>query len=386
MKNIGEIAALFFKLGVIGFGGPAAHIAMMEEEVVQKRKWMRRQEFLDAMGATNLIPGPNSTEMTMVCGLKRGGWLGLFVAGACFIFPAVVLTGLLAWFYVEYHRIPAIAPLFYGIKPAVLAVIAGAVFKLGKKALKNWQLGVIGATVAGAALLGVGEIKAILCGGFLGLIWLSLIEEGPKKPTKNMFWVFVLPKKMWLNLGVISSFFIQINTLSISKIFLVFLKIGAILFGSGYVLVAYLEGELINNLGWMSQQTLLDAIAMGQFTPGPVLSTATFVGYILAGFKGAVAATLGIFLPSFLFVALLHPLLDKLQGSIYFRYFLDAVNISAMGIMLAVCLQLGQSILVEWQSIVIALLGFLAVFYFKLSSVYVVLGGAILGYFLLVLT
>lgn len=378
MKNLKEIALLFFKLGVIGFGGPAAHIAMMEEEVVRKRKWMEEQEFLDLMGATNLIPGPNSTEMTMHCGLKRGGWAGLFVAGGFFIFPAVVLTGLLAWFYVEYSQVPNIAPFFYGIKPAVLAIIAGAVFKLGKKALKNWQLGVIGALVVVAALLGVTEVVAILGGGLLGLIWLSLMQ--PDGTKKNSLWLGLLlfPKKIGLLLGSVPA--VQMGDVSVSKLLLVFLKIGAILFGSGYVLVAYLEGELIHNLGWLTQQQLLDAIAMGQFTPGPVLSTATFVGYLIAGFKGAIAATIGIFLPSFLFVGLLNPLLPKLKGSPYFRRFLDAVNISAMGIMLAVCLQLGQAILLDWQSVAIALLSLVAVFYFKLNSAYVVLGGAVLGY------
>jgi len=338
---------------------------------------MEEQEFLDLMGATNLIPGPNSTEMTMHCGLKRGGWAGLFVAGGCFIFPAVVLTGLLAWFYVEYSQVPNIAPFFYGIKPAVLAIIAGAVFKLGKKALKNWQLGVIGALVVVAALLGVTEVVAILGGGLLGLIWLSVMQTDGVQ--KNSLWLGLLlfPKKLGILLGAST---VQMGDISVSKLFLVFLKIGAILFGSGYVLVAYLEGELIHNLGWMTQQQLLDAIAMGQFTPGPVLSTATFVGYLIAGFKGAIAATIGIFLPSFLFVGLLNPLLPKLKSSPYFRRFLDAVNISAMGIMLAVCLQLGQAILLDWQSVVIALLSLVAVFQFKLNSAYVVLGGAVLGY------
>ncbi len=288
-----EVASVFFKLGVIGFGGPAAHVAMMEEEIVTKRKWMDRQHFLDLMGATNLIPGPNSTEMTMHCGKERAGWMGLFVAGGAFIFPAVVLTLLLAYVYVEYGQVPAIAPIFVGIKPAVLAIIAGAIIKLGKKALKNTTIGIIGAIVLVAAFAGLTEVLAILMGGVIALIWLGV--RGDK--AYSLAALLAIPAVATMG-----------QNLSTTKLFLVFLKVGSILFGSGYVLVAYLQGELVDKLGWLTESQLLDAIAIGQFTPGPVLSTATFVGYQVDGFMGAAVATVGIFLPSFLFVLLLNPL------------------------------------------------------------------------------
>ena len=367
-NKLKEVAQLFFKLGIIAFGGPAAHIAMMEEEVVTKRKWMTREHFLDTMGATNLIPGPNSTEMTMHCGYHHAGVAGLFVAGICFIFPAVVLTVILAYFYVEFGKIPAVEAFLIGIKPAVLAIILGAIYKLGKKALKNWQLGVIGAIVIAANYMGLSEVLSILGGGILGIIWFNLIQ----KNTLNSFApVFFL----W--------FFNSISDISSWKLFLVFLKVGSVLFGSGYVLVAYLDGELVETLGWLSRSELLDAIAIGQFTPGPVLSTATFIGYQINGVGGAIAATLGIFAPSFLFVWLLNPLIPKLRKSKIASSFLDAVNISAVAIMVVVTFHLGQSVLVDWKAWLIAVLSCIVFFNFKKVSVlWIVLGGATLGYIL----
>ena len=366
-----EVIKVFFKLGLIAFGGPAAHIAMMEEEVVNKRKWMSRQHFLDLMGATNLIPGPNSTEMTMHCGYERAGYPGLFAAGISFIFPAVVLTGFLGFLYVEYGTLPQVEPFLYGIKPAVLAIIAGAVLKLGKKALKNATLGVLGALVVVAAFLGLNEIAAILGAGVLAIIWFGIKNKQGSA-------------KSWLPVMYISTANIVMPTaISTSKIFWVFLKVGSVLFGSGYVLVAYLDGELVQKLHWLTEQQLLDAIAIGQFTPGPVLSTATFVGYQLNGVAGALAATAGIFLPSFVFVMLLNPLVNRLRKSKATAYFLDGVNIGAVGIMLAVLLQMTESIVIDWRAAVIALIGALAVFGpKKISSLYIVLGGAVLGYLL----
>lgn len=373
-NRLKEIAALFLKLGFIAFGGPAAHIAMMEREVVDRRKWMSRQHFLDLVGATNLIPGPNSTEMTMHCGHERAGWKGLVVAGSCFIAPAVLLTGLLAYFYVEYGSIPAVEPFLYGIKPAVLAIILSAIYKLGLKALKNWQMGVIGALVIVASLMGVNEITAILAAGVLGLLWLGLQKGISGKKANSMVGIPLLMAGGTTGLGI---------AVSNSKLFLVFLKVGAVLFGSGYVLVAYLDAELVEGLGWLSRAQLLDAIAMGQFTPGPVLSTATFIGYQINGWGGAVVATLGIFLPSFLFVLLLNPLVPKLRKSPWAASFLDAVNIAAVGVMVAVTYRLGESILTDWKAWVIALLGMGYIFgYKKSSAVLLVVGGALLGYLL----
>lgn len=369
--NLKEVATVFLKLGMFAFGGPAAHVAMMEDEVVTKRKWMTRDHFLDLMGATNLIPGPNSTEMTMHCGHERAGWKGLFVAGLSFIFPAVVFTTILAYLYVSYGKLPQIEPFLYGIKPAVIAIILSAIFKLGKKALKNWQLGVIGAATVIASLCGINEITIILAGGFIGLLCLGVPQMTDKK--LNVFTPIFL----------ISSGIALTKTVTNTKLFLVFLKVGAILFGSGYVLVAYLDAELVEKLGWLTKSELLDAIAIGQFTPGPVLSTASFVGYQVNGIWGALAATLGIFLPSFIFVLLLNPIVPRLRKSKLASGFLDAVNISAVGIMIGVTYRLSEEILINWQSITIALISMVLVFYYKkLNAFWIVIIGAVLGYIL----
>lgn len=371
-SRLREIASLFLKLGIFAFGGPAAHIAMMEEEVVQKRKWMGQQHFLDLVGATSLIPGPNSTEMTMHCGHERGGAWGLFTAGASFILPAVLITGGFAYLYVEYGQLPQVEPLLYGIKPAVLAVILSAVFKLGGKALKNVQLGVIGTLAALAVLLGLSEIFAILAAGALGLALHGLLRL--RRNDAGLF--LPLPLLLFQSAPAASS-------ASLLQLFLTFLKVGSILFGSGYVLVAYLDGELVQKLGWLTRPELLDAIAIGQFTPGPVLSTSTFIGYQILGFWGAVVATLGIFLPSFFFVWLLNPLVPKIRQSKAAGAFLDAVNIGAVGIMAAVVLQLGGEVLLDWKAWVVAGLSALAVFGpWKVSSVWVIVGGAVVGYVL----
>lgn len=370
-----EIAKVFFKLGCFAFGGPAAHIAMMEEEVVNKRKWMTRQHYLDLIGATNLIPGPNSTEMTMHCGHERGGFKGLFIAGISFILPAVVTTGLLAFIYVEYGDLPNIKPFFYGIKPAVLAVIASAILKLGKKAVKGWELAMFGVLVLVLSLLGINEIVALLGTGILGAFYFytkNKIADSPKS---------IVPFFL-LNIGVGG-----ITKLTSLNVFLTFLKVGSILYGSGYVLFAYLKVELVEP-GFMSNQELLDAIAMGQFTPGPVLSTATFIGYQLTGLWGAIAASVGIFLPSFLFVLILNPLIPKMQKSKFLRGFLDSVNVAAVGIMIAVLITMVKDtifpeMVLEWRALIIAILSVLLVFVVKKVNVmWIIVGGAVLGYLL----
>ncbi|TYP77177.1 chromate efflux transporter [Aquimarina intermedia] len=367
-KNLKEVASVFFKLGCIAFGGPAAHIAMMEDEIVTKRKWMTRQHFLDLIGATNLIPGPNSTEMTMHCGHERAGKIGLFVAGFCFILPATVITLLFAYFYTTYGTLLEVAPFLAGIQPAVLAIIASAILKLGKKALKNYQLLILGVLVAITSFLGVNEILALLCAGVLGAVVFSSLGS-----TQNK--VFSFSPMMMLLLGI--------TKLTNLKIFLTFLKVGAVLYGSGYVLFAYLDTELVGN-GWLTRIELIDAIAVGQFTPGPVLSTATFIGFQLGGFWGALLATLGIFLPSFLFVLILNPLLPKLQKSSFFRHFLDSVNVAAVAVMLVVLYRMAITTVVDWISLVIFGIALILVFLFKkVSVIWIVLGGALLGYALL---
>jgi len=368
MKNkLLEVAAVFFKMGCIAFGGPAAHIAMMEEEIVNKRKWIDRQHFLDLIGATNLIPGPNSTEMTMHCGHERAGVPGLFVAGFCFVFPAVVITGIFAWLYTTYGQLPEVESFIYGIKPAVLAIIAGAILKLGKKALKGIELGVLGGLALVAALAGINEIVALLGTGILGTIYFTSKNRISGNNTAGLS-LFIIPATQGALLKITSI-----------KVFWTFLKVGAVLYGSGYVLFAYLDAELVSQ-GWLTRQQLIDAVAVGQFTPGPVLSTATFIGYQLNGFYGALAATAGIFLPSFLFVWILNPLVPKMRKSKILSAFLDSVNVAAVAVMLAVLFEMSKDTLINWETIVIAVL---SVFFTfgpkKLSSLWIVVGGASLG-------
>lgn len=369
-KRLREVASVFFKLGCIAFGGPAAHIAMMEEEIVHKRKWMDRQHFLDLIGATNLIPGPNSTEMTMHCGHERAGVPGLFVAGICFIFPAVVITGIFTWLYAKYGELPAVEPFIFGIKPAVLAIIAAAIFKLGQKALKNWQLGILGVLVLVASILGVNEIIALLTAGVLGALYFYVEQRKFQNPKA------ILPIILLQASGMTVA---QLSTL---KVFWTFLKVGAVLYGSGYVLFAYLDAELVTR-GWLTRQELIDAVAVGQFTPGPVLSTATFIGYQLTGFWGAVAATLGIFLPSFLFVLILNPLVPKMRQSKLLGYFLDSVNVAAVAVMVAVLFAMGKDTLTDWRGIVIAVFSIVLTFGTKkINAMWIVIGGAIMGFVL----
>ncbi|WP_460220129.1 chromate efflux transporter [Psychroserpens sp. MEBiC05023] len=370
-KRLKEVASVFFKLGCFAFGGPAAHIAMMEDEIVTKRKWMTRDYFLDLIGATNLIPGPNSTEMTMHCGYERAGKIGLFVAGLSFIVPATVITAILAYLYVSYGSLPEVEPFVFGIKPAVLAIIASAILKLGKKAVKSTELAILGSLVLIASVLGVNEIIALLTAGILGMLYFS-IKEKTIKSANSVSPLILLP-------GLGTSV-LKVSTLNV---FWVFLKVGAILYGSGYVLFAYLDAELVTR-GWLTRAELIDAIAVGQFTPGPILSTSTFIGYQLSGFYGALAATAGIFLPSFLFVLILNPLIPKMQKSTVLRHFLSAVNVAAVAVMLAVLLLMMKETLIDWKAILIALIAVILTFKTKkVSPIWVIVIGAVMGYLLM---
>ena len=366
--SLQDIAKVFLKLGCIGFGGPAVHIAMMEEEVVKKRKWLSHQHFLDLVGATNLIPGPNSTEMTMHCGQEKAGWKGLVVAGCCFILPAVIITAILAWAYQQYGQLPQVAPFIYGIKPAVISVIVSLVISLGKKALKSVELGIIGVVAIILALYGVNEIIVLFGGGAVGIL------------------LYLVKSRQQTAKSIIPLIFLQVSSWPAKmfdwKLFWIFLKIGAILYGSGYVLFAFLDTELVNT-GMITKQQLIDAIAVGQFTPGPVFSAATFIGWQIAGFPGAVAATVGIFLPSFLFVALLNPLIPRLRKSKIMSAFLDTVNLVSIAIILVACIEMGKTAITDWKTITIAVLGFaVSLYYKKLNSAYVIIGGAVMGYLL----
>lgn len=367
-KSLAEVAKLFLKLGIIGFGGPAVHIAMMQEEVVKKKGWMTEQHFLDLVGATNLIPGPNSTEMTMHIGHERAGWKGLIVAGCCFIIPAVVITAVFALLYQKYGQLPQVQPFIYGIKPAIIAVVVSLMISLGRKALKSIELGILGVMSAVAVLAGLNEIYVLFGAGLLGVA-VHLIKGSQNQ--LNGFFPFVL-------LQVSNTYF----NFSDFKLFWIFLKIGSILYGSGYVLFAFLDAELVGK-GLLTKQQLVDAIAVGQFTPGPVFSSATFIGWQIGGATGALAATIGIFIPSFLFVALLNPLIPLLRKSKVMTAFLDTVNIVSVAIILSVTIEIGQSTLLDWRTILIATVSFAVTFHFmKLNTACVILGGALLGYVL----
>ncbi|MBS1650632.1 MAG: chromate efflux transporter [Bacteroidetes bacterium] len=361
-NKLKEVATLFLRLGCISFGGPAVHIAMMEKEVVQKRKWMTNDHFLDLIGATNLIPGPNSTEMTMHCGHERAGWKGLIVAGMCFIVPAVIITGLIAWAYQNYGTLPQVAPFIFGIKPAIISVVVALMISLARKALKSVELWLIGFFAAVLSLCGINEMYVLFGSGFIGILWHFLKNQ---KHKANIF----IP-------------LFSINTTSNLKLFWLFLKIGSILYGSGYVLFAFLDEELVKT-GLITKQTLIDAIAVGQFTPGPVFSSATFIGWQIAGITGAMVATLGIFLPSFLFVAFLNPLIPKLRESKIMSVFLDTVNAASIAIILSVCVEMFKTSVTDWKSFAIMFVSFLISFFIKkINSAFIVIGGALLGYIL----
>ncbi len=388
-SRLGELARVFLKLGVVAFGGPAVHIAMMEDEFVDRRGWIERQHFLDLVGATNLIPGPNSTEMTMHVGYERAGGPGLAVAGSCFILPAVLITGVLAWAYVRFGSLPAVSPFLYGIKPAVIAVILGAVWRLGKQAVRGWRLAVVGLATGAAVLGGVGEVSALLAGGVVGALWLRWSGRGLSTTARS--WIpLVFLKRGEVAGGLIATGGTAVTAagaaavgatgVSLWKLFLFFLKVGAVLYGSGYVLVAFLEGGLVHGYGWLTDGELLDAIAIGQMTPGPVLSTSTFIGYLVQGVPGALLATVGIFLPSFLFVLVLNPLIPRMRESVWLSAFLDAVNVAAVALMAAVTIELGRSTLVAWPAWVIALVSAVLALRFRVNAAWLVVGGALLGW------
>jgi chromate transporter len=388
-----ELAGIFLKLGTIGFGGPAAHIAMMEGEIVRRRKWITQEYFLDLVGATNLIPGPNSTEMAIHIGYIRAGWSGLAVAGISFILPAVLITAVFAWAYVKFGSLPNIIPFLYGIKPAVLAIIFFAVWRLGRTAVKSWRLLAIGLCVTLASLLKMNEVTVLLLGAVIGMFWLRISSRGGT------------PLVLGIAAGVSTAIGAILHNAGISwgtaammavgwsgpigfsllKLGLFFLKVGAVLFGSGYVLVAFLEGGLVHDYGWLSQQQLLDAIAIGQFTPGPVLSAATFIGYVISGVPGAVVSTVAIFLPSFFFVAALNPIVPRLRQSPWTSAFLDAVNVSSVALMLAVIVKLGQTTLTGFPAWLIAMAALGVSFLWKVNATWLILGGAVVGWVLSVL-
>jgi len=365
---LGEIALLFLKLGTTAFGGPAAHIAMMDEEVVRRRHWLTEQEFLDYLSAVNFIPGPNSTEMAIHIGHRRAGWPGLIVAGTCFIFPASILVGVLAWAYVRWGALPQAASLLYGVKPVVIAVVLQALWKLGRSAVKTWWLAVVAVLAIGLAAVGVDELLVLAIGGVLALAThLSGMRQRRALLAAPVFSTGAAVMATGAAVGL-------------WPIFLIFAKIGSVLFGSGYVLLAFLRADLVERYHWLTQQQLLDAVAVGQVTPGPVFTTATFVGYILHGPSGAVAATLGIFLPAFLFVAVSAPLLPRLRASHTAGAILDGINVASLALMALVTWQLARSAIVDWFTLLLGVASaVLLMRYRQLNSVWLVLAAGLLG-------
>ncbi len=349
-----EVFKVFLKLGTTAFGGPAAHIGMMDAEVIEKRNWISRDKFIDLIGATNLIPGPNSTELAIFLGFERGGILGLLIAGVSFIFPAMIIILLFAVIYVEFGTIPQVSSVLYGIKPIIMAIIIQALYRLGKNVIKN-------------------KTSIILALGIFGLYYLG-IREIPLLLISAVLMLFIK------NVNRIKDKFFSVAMIPLSLVFFIFLKIGAVLYGSGYVLLAFLEAEFIDKYGLLTMEQLLDAVAIGQFTPGPVFTSATFIGYVLRGFPGAILATIGIFIPSFIVVWALNPVIPKLRQSKIMSAMLDGVNIGSLVLMTAVSLKLGVASLVDPVTIIMFVISFLILMKYKVNSAWLIIAGGVIGW------
>ncbi len=363
-RSLSELAWLFLRLGTTAFGGPAAHIAMMEDEVVRRRRWLSREEFLDYLGATNLIPGPNSTELAIHIGHARAGWPGLLVAGVCFILPATLIVAALAWAYARFGALPAAGGVLYGVKPVVIAVVAQALWGLGRAALKSRMLIALGLVSLSAAALGVHELLILFAAG----TGVALLRRGVAGAAPA-FLALASP-------GLLAA----APPFGLWPLFGIFVKIGAVLFGSGYVLLAFLRADLVERLGWLTERQLLDAVAVGQITPGPVFTTATFIGYLLGGGGGAAVATVGIFLPAFVFVALSGPLIPRLRRSPTAGAVLDGVNVASMALMAVVTWQLGRAALVDPLAFALAAVSAVLIVRYRVNSAWLVLGGALVGW------
>ena len=368
---LGELAWLFARLGLTAFGGPAAHIAMMEDEVVRRRGWMTRERLLDLIGAANLIPGPTSTELAIHIGHARAGWPGLIVAGACFIFPAVAIVLAIAWAYVRFGALPAVGGVLYGVKPVIIAVVVQALWGLGRSAVTSIWRGAVGLAALAASLAGADELVVLAAGGAMVALGRAAVRR-TAPPAAGWAPLSFAGSLTGTATGAATAF-------GLGPLFWVFFKIGAVLFGSGYVLLAFLRSELVERLHWLTEAQLLDAVAVGQVTPGPVFTTATFVGYVLGGGGGAAAATLGIFLPAFVFVAISGPLVVRIRSSPSAGAVLDGVNLAALGLMAAVALELGHAAIVDLPTAVLAVVGAVALIRYRLNSAWLVLGGAAVG-------
>ncbi|AKG23703.1 chromate transporter [Calothrix sp. 336/3] len=370
-QRLQELALVFLKLGAIAFGGPAAHIAMMDDEVVTRRQWLSHQKLLDLLGITNLIPGPNSTELAIHIGYERGGWKGLVIAGFCFIFPAMVIVWTLAAIYTHYQTIPQVEWLLYGVKPVIIAIVIQALWNLGKKAIKDMWTAIATVAVMVAFFLRIDELLLLLLAG-LGVMLIKNI--GKSKNTNVSAWLMPV---FFAQVGSSTAVIASVTWL---QVFWFFLKIGSVLYGSGYVLLAFLQRELVETNHWLTSQQLLDAIAIGQITPGPVFTTATFVGYLLAGNPGAIAGTVGIFLPAFVLVWVINPWVTKLRQSPWVSSFLDGVNAASLGLMAVVTYTLARTAIIDWLTVVLTVISAIAIFRFRVNSAWLVLAGGIVGF------
>ena len=364
----GEIWRLFLRLGLTAFGGPAAHIGLMEREAVERRGWMSRTQFLDLVGACNLLPGPSSTQVAMALGYSRAGWLGLLVAGVCFILPASLMTLALAWAYVRYGSLPSAQGLLYGIKPVMVAIIAQAVWRLGRRAFRRWQLALAGLACFAAALAGAPPIAVLFAAGGL-----TLLAEWPHSRPGAAMGIAGLP--MAAGSGAAGA----AGVTGLTPLFLVFLKLGVVVFGSGYVLVAFLKDDLVDRLHWITTPQLLDAVTAGQVTPGPVFATAAFLGYLLRGWAGAAVATVAIFLPSFVMAGLVGALAGRIRKSPLAAAFLDGVNAAAVALMAAVAISLGRATLVDDWTWALGLVSAALLLRYRVNATWLILGGAALG-------
>lgn len=369
-----ELAILYVRLGTTAFGGPAAHVAMMEEEVVRRRGWLTHEQFLDLFGVVNLIPGPNSTQMAIQIGYRLAGWPGLLIGGICFIFPAALLTLILARLYVRYGTLPQAAAVLYGVKAVMVAVVVQAIWSLSRTAVKTKLLALIGIFAVLANAFGLNVLLVIFGAGVFAV---CAREPARLKSLRSKAIVLLIPPAPLVTstgtLGAAAPF-------GLLPLFLFFLKIGAVLFGSGYVLLAFLRTDLVVRLHWLTDKQLLDAIAVGQVTPGPVFTTATFIGYLLGGIPAAVVATVGIFLPSFLFIAIIGPLVPRLRNSAVFGAFLDGINVGALALMVVVTWQLGRTAIIDLTTGALAILSLIGMVRFKINTTWLLLAGAILGF------
>ncbi|PYI54437.1 chromate efflux transporter [Paenibacillus flagellatus] len=373
MRNVTEVALVFLKLGTTAFGGPAAHIAMMDEEIVKRRGWVDRESFLDMLGTANLIPGPNSTELAIHIGYKRAGWPGLLAAGICFIAPAMLIVWLLAWLYVRYGTLPELTGVLYGIKPVIVAVVAQALWSLARTAVKSRTTLALGVAALAAVALGANELPVLLAAGFIGAALSGRIAPGGAAS-------FAPWPAMAAAAAAAEPSALKPAGLSLAALFFTFLKIGSVLYGSGYVLIAYLQADFVDRTAALTAGQLMDAVAVGQFTPGPLFTTATFVGYLVHGGPGALAATAGIFLPAFVFIALIGRWAARLRSHPRTSGFLDGVNVASLAMMTAVSGKLAVSSVVDWTTGALAAAAFLVLVRYKWNSAWLVLAGGIAGW------